>query len=119
MLAKEHLHVSYNYVMSTILIIFVVLLVVYRRSLGKLKNKYTYILLGMSVMWWLFLVINMLRTDLVCGPDDAFCNSGNTFWGDVSWGSGIALITSSLFWIPYVTVVLIVNFRKKRINKLK
>ena len=98
--------------MSIVLIVFVVLLVVYRRNFGKLKNKYTYVLLSLSVMWWLYLVINQLNTDLVCGAYDEFCNSGNTFWGDVSWGSGIAFLTLSLVWMPYVIAVLILNRRK-------
>jgi hypothetical protein len=101
--------------MSIVLIVFVVFLVVYRRRLGKLKNKYTYILLSLSVLWWLYLVIDQLNTDLVCGAYDEFCNSGNTFWGDVSWASGIAIITASIVWIPYTITALILS----RANRTK
>ena len=94
-------------------VLFLLILFMNRRRLGVLKNKYTYLLSFATILWWLFLVVSMLRTNLVCTPDDALCNSGNTFWGDVTWGTGIAFVSSALIWIPYVTITFIVSSKKK------
>jgi hypothetical protein len=85
-------------------LVFIVFLIVKRRELGFLKNRY-YIALGLaSVAWWVFLVIDQLNTKLSCTPDDELCNSGNTFWGDLIWGTLLAVFSLMLIWIPAVLV---------------
>src|SRR4051812_37037054 len=82
-----------------LLIIFVIVLA--RKSkLGFLKNRYFILIEVLSLAWWVFLIVGQLRTHLSCTPYDELCNSGNTFWGDVTWGSMLAIFTLSIIWVP-------------------
>ncbi|MBI2506670.1 MAG: hypothetical protein HYW00_00835 [Candidatus Colwellbacteria bacterium] len=96
-----------------LLIVFIIFLVARRRELGFLKNRY-YVILGLlSLAWWTFLIIDQLRTKLVCTPDDQLCNSGNTFWGDFTWGSMLAIFSLLIVWIPAVSIGLYLARGKK------
>lgn len=78
-----------------------------------MKNRYTLFLGILSVVWWIFLVIVQLRTTLNCGPDDGLCNSGNTFSGDLIWGSMLATYTLLFVWAPAILVTYLVKNQKK------
>lgn len=106
----------YNYSMFFI-ILFLLIVFLYRCNLKILKNKYTYTLIALSAVWWVFLLYNQLTTTLVCSPDDEFCNSGNTVSGDIVWGTWIALLSLSLIWMPYILVMLLVAARKRQKSK--
>jgi hypothetical protein len=53
----------------------------------------------LSIAWWVFLIIQQLKTDLVCDASDTLCNSGNTVLGDIAWASMIALPTLYIAWM--------------------
>lgn len=88
-----------------------------RRELGFLKHRHYAVLGLLSLAWWLFLVIDQLNTDLICTPDDEFCNRGNTFWGDVSWGSMLAILSLVLVWAPAIFTSYYFQVRKKKYSK--
>ena len=96
-------------------VLFLVILVIVAlniRKAGFMKKRYTLILTILSVAWWVFLVIDQLRLKLNCTPDDGFCNSGNTFSGDLMWGSIIAMYTLLFIWIPFTLITYVVVNRK-------
>ena len=102
------------------IVLFLVLLVIVAlniRKAGFMKNRFTLVLAIPSIAWWIFLVIGQLRMTLVCDPSDDFCNSGNTFSGDLLWGSVIAMYTLLFVWIPYTLVTYLVAKRKNTKSK--
>ena len=103
--------------MELLILPFIGVLFLIRKDTSFLKNRY-YLLLGIaSVAWWIFLIVNMLNTHLNCTPDDAFCNSGNTVFGDVTWGTMIAFYTLLLVWTPSLLIGYIVHKQKSKSKK--
>lgn len=86
------------YIFSAFFAAFLILVLFKRGKLGLINNRFYMFLAIASIAWWIFLVIDGLNTDLQCTPDDSLCNSGNTFWGDVGWGSMLAVFSLLLVW---------------------
>lgn len=87
-----------------LLLILIVFLIVKRKELGFLKNKFYLVLAILSVIAWAYMTFLALNTDPVCAPNDALCNSGNTFWGDVTWVGAIMLVFLSFIWTPAILI---------------
>lgn len=98
-----------------LLLVFIIFLVVKRQELGFLRHRH-YIILGLlSLAWWAFLFIDQLgRKSLGCPPDDELCNSGNTFWGDFTWSTLLAIFSLTLVWVPAVVTSFYFQKRQRR-----
>lgn len=97
-----------------LLIGFAIIIFILIKKVGFLRTK-PFIALGvLSVLWWLFLVFDQLRTDLKCSPDDDFCNSGNTVTGDITWGSLMAALSLSLVWSVTIGLTLLIRLMRKQ-----
>ncbi len=92
-------------------LIALVFLVLNIKNNGFMKNRFTFILAVLSVAWWIFMIIGQLRITLNCTPDDGFCNSGNTFLGDLIWGSMLALYSLFFIWAPFTVIAYFVTKR--------
>lgn len=106
------------------LLIFIILMLVLvyglRKDLKIWDGIFFKILTIASLAFWAFVVISMLNTDLVCSPDDQMCNSGNTFYGDFTWGTMWAFMVISVVWALAILAKMVINkLVSKKPNKSK
>ncbi|MCA9333285.1 hypothetical protein KC960_05420 [Candidatus Saccharibacteria bacterium] len=104
------------------IVIFLAILIFLILNIKKakfMKNRYTLVLAILSTVWWVFLVIGQMRMTLICDPGDDFCNSGNTFTGDLMWGSMLAMYTLLFVWVPFTLVTYFVTKRNTHPKKGK
>ena len=84
-----------------------------RTSLKKLVS------VGLLPAFALFVVIliDQLRTDLVCTETDEFCTSGNTVGGDIVWSLVITLFLVVPLWLIGVTALRAIESHRLKNSK--
>lgn len=83
-----------------------------------MKQKTAVLLVSAPFIWWIFIFVNQLNTDLSCTSTDAFCNSANTVWGDFTW-SLAAWFMSIAFITPFAAIAFAIWHLLKKRKKSK
>ena len=83
-----------------------------KKQFGFLKKWPFIALAALSAGWWVFLVIDLLKYTPVCTPDDELCISGQTVWGDVTYGTFLAFFSLFAVWFPAILISHIVISRR-------
>ena len=108
------------------LLIFIILMLILvyglRKDLKIWNGVFFKFLTVASIAYWAYVVITMLNTDLVCNADDQLCNSGNTFYGDFTWGTLWSFMVISVVWalalVAKIVVDKLVSKKPKKSKKL-
>lgn len=78
-----------------------------------IKSRTAALLIAITFAWWLLIFFDQLNTELSCTSTDAFCNSGNTIWGDFTWSFFLWALSLSLI-TPVITLVALIKIRKTK-----
>lgn len=79
-----------------------------------IKHSTAAIIVPVPFVWWLVIFIDQLNRELSCTETDAFCNSGNTIWGDFTWSIMLWAWSMSLITPFVVGIILIWRLVRRR-----